>query len=201
MTNDAHRAGAERDTNRGFLSTRRSSRQQQPGHVAAGDQQNDARRAHQYPERRPRIAHRFFEERAEDDGEVEAAIWILRALPDDVARDGFHIGSGLGKRQFGLDTGQNLVAVVAAVVRGEVLWAESQRRPHLRLVGKVKARRHDARHYGRCAVDTDSPADHARVATKGPLPQGVTENHHVVSPRLRFLGEKCPTQTRLNAQD
>ncbi len=71
------------------------SRQQQIGHVGAGDQQQEGDGGEQHQEEGLDVAHHVFLHGEEGDADVLVGFGIFQG---EIVRDGVHVGLGLGER-------------------------------------------------------------------------------------------------------
>ena len=171
---------SQRFANRDLALPRLGPRQQQIGHIDAGDQQDECDRTHQRPQRGAYIAHDFVLQKISNDRmDIRAERMIL--LADAVSRL-LHVSRDfilrVEQRDTRFQTPNEVQKMAAALTR--VGQAQLQRRPQFRRIEfawrKRKASRHDARNGAVSPINLHHAPDHRRIARESPLPQGV-RNH------------------------
>ena len=143
--------------NRHFLAPAGDARQQQAGHVDAGQQQQKSHRAQQQQQRGPDV----FEQRLFHPHHGNIPTRQPGRLRIDAARDGAQLGLRLGDRDARLQARDDAEIVVHAV-----LGAQLRDRPrHVKVAGQrmPEIRSEHADHGVRLAVHDERPADDARV--------------------------------------
>src|SRR5687767_14582047 len=89
--------------------------------------------------------------------------------------------------------------MAAAVLR--LLRGESNRCPKLIVaLQKIKIRGHHADYRVALTIERDGLIYDCRIAAKPPLPQAVTQDHDIITPRLIFFERKFPTNQRPHAE-
>ena len=143
LTDDAPRTGAQRGADRNFFLAGHGARQQQIGHVGAGDQQDAGDRAEQDQQGAARVADHLLLQR--DDAESQAAIGriVLRMIVAQAGGERIHFGLGLGRGDAGLEFADDVVVLVVAVLGG--IGLHRKRQQDLRLIfGSVQGGQHFA---------------------------------------------------------
>ena len=182
------------------------SRQQQVGDVRAGDQQNECDGDGEHPQRRPHRLADF----ALDANDLEPRLSIrggARLLAADAQRNVLDLG---GRRRQWNTVGEPRHHRQAARAAG-LGRRHRKRRPELRVViRKMKVRRHDPDHgvvlterdpAAECvAVEGHRAAERGRVAAEVPLPGAMTQDDHLVAPRLLLVRRERAAQDRLHTE-
>src|SRR5262245_25987943 len=198
LPHDAPSAGAHRHTHGDFSLPRRSARQQQVGHVRAGDQQHASDGAQQDQQRRPDIANDGVSQRRDRHAIALIGVGILFFQR---YRDVLHLGASL------LDRGARLqprhaiqTRVVAATLPTRTAAQLAGGNPYLDAVGKPVAGRHHADHGIATVTQLDRSIDDVRIAAEAPQPQRVAEHDHRRRARLVFLAGEDSPQRGIDAQ-
>ena len=198
LPHDAPARRAHRVAHRDLARPCRRARQQQVGDVGAGDQQDEADRAHQGQEHdADRAGVEAFVERLDDaDGELLVAGRMSRGQALD---DAVELGPRLRGGDAGLQAREH--GEVADVAAAALLRRRDRRHPQLGVGRELDAGRHHADHRGRLAVDADRQAEHAAIAAVARLPQRVAEDHHALGARLVVAAPEAAAEEHRLAQD
>ena len=117
------------------------AREHEVGDVGAGDEKDEADSSHENHERGLDVADGFFEERMENDSEIEFVVGVGGVLLDHGAGDTVHVGLNLGERETGLDAPEDFETVTAAAVLAEVVGSECQRSPDFGFARDIRIHR------------------------------------------------------------
>ena len=196
----AHQApapGAEGGAHRDFARSRRRAREQQVRDVDARDQQHEADRAEQDPERpliglRHRVQQRLHADRIAGDPRGKAA--------GDVLLDPIEVLLRLRDRHTVAQPGHGADVVRAALVVGVGLLRERERHPQLGVVRKVESRGHHAGDFIALAFQRDRAADDTWIAAVDATPHAVADEHDRPRPRTHVVFGETPAEQRLHAQ-
>ena len=197
-------ARAERGAEGELRAPRRAAREQQVGHVGAGDQQDQADGAEQQDQRRASVLDDVVLQR--DDPNPHLRGGVLGELLAELRRDSIHLRLGLGQRHVAPDPAEH--GEEGEVPRRGLLVVELDRREELRvgheepLGGQVQpeARWQDPDHLVGDAVYLDRASHQAGVAAVAAEPEPVAEHHHVRPAGHLFIGCEGAPQHRLHAE-
>src|SRR5688572_8142103 len=123
-----------------------------------------------------------------------------RILLRQAAGDRAHVIAGRLDRCAGLET-RNDLDVMRATLGLNVLGAELERNPELRLQRKLEALRHDANYFARYAIDLQWLTDDARIGSESPRPQRMAEYHDIARPFAIVIVGDRPTEPRRRPHD
>ncbi len=175
LAQQAHRLCAQRRAHGDFGAAAGGAHQQQRTHIGAGDQQHAAGRADQDEEGDAGVAEEFVFERHH--GDAHALVGAGK-FGGKLAGDGGHLGLCIGGRPSGLDTTDHFQKVTVAA--REQLRRHADGNPEFGLaIGELEARRHHAIDGIGRPAHQDGAANEVRVAAEPPLPEAVTEHHHL----------------------
>src|SRR6185369_17479029 len=186
---------AERGPNRDLLASHCRLRQKQIRDVRTRDQQHEPNRAKQNQHRQTQIADVVSMQRARDKAEtfVCARVFSGQSLPDPC-----EIGIRALNADAGLQTSDQSEIVIAASTR--LVGLHGPRRPQLSLTKwKEEAARHYADDRIRFSIKRDVAIDDRGIAIEASLPERVTQNNHVLLPRLIFIREERAAECRRHA--
>src|SRR5260370_31079155 len=128
-------------------------------------------------------------------------VWIFWVLLDGGCGDRLHIIASLGKRESGLEPGENFVAMIAAIIGREIRRHEDLRRPQVGRRWVIKALWHDADHLAGSAVNGDIFADYLGVGAKDALRQLIAEDDNAIVALFPFIGRKRAAEVRVYAEE
>ncbi len=187
-------ARTQRGADGDFLFASRRARQQQVGHVGAGDQQDQRDRAEQHQQRAAHVAHHLLLQADHVHAEAGAAL----VFDADAAGDDVDIGLRLLHGDARLEADEDVVVFVAAALCR--VRAQRQRQKDVHLVHRPfrghdlgveqKAALEHARHSEWVSVEGDALADDGGIGVEQPLPGAVAENGDSRSARLVLLRQQ-----------
>ena len=193
---------AERGPDRDLASPDLGPREEEVGHVGAGDEQQEHHGAGEEEERGAHASRDLVGERY---GEGREAHGLgVEPFLGEAAGHRLELGRGLRGRRSRRELRRRVEAVIAALLGG----VEEERHPELRRLrgvlaevrGKTEAAGHDADHLAGPAVDQDRPAHEPGVAPVAALPEPVADDHHRVRARLLLFRSEVPAEDRIRAQ-
>ena len=154
LAHEVAAAGAQRGADGHLAAARGGARDQQAGHIGAGDQHDEAHRHHQHQQGRAYAAHHAVLQQVGVDahGVVGRGILLLEAL-----RDGVEVGAGGGQRDVGLQAGEDMEAGARSAIE-ELAAGLAERGEDLALevrVGVAEAGRHHADDGVRLAIEIE----------------------------------------------
>ena len=179
MPNQHAATRAERRPHRQLALARDRARQQQVGHVGAGDEQDEKDGAHQREQRRPHVGDEVLANRLHV--EVQARGLLGGESRSQLVRDAIDVRLRFGNRDARLEAADDADADVVAVALREV-DAEGcpEVRPRVdagaRAEQQLGARLQHADHFNPLHPELDDLADDFRIAAVVTLPELVTEN-------------------------
>ena len=112
--------------------------------------------------------------------------------------DEIHLRLSLLPRHPGFEAANGPDDVILTAL--QILRRELHRRPHLGLARKLKRGWHHADDRELEGVQSDGSADHARIPSKAPNPDIVSEEDHAAASIPVVLGAEAPAEHRLDAQ-
>src|SRR5215510_9079965 len=186
---------AQRRAHGEFLAPRLATRKREIGHVGAGDEQDEADRAQQQPERSANIAHHFIQQRRDEDGHLVVLDGILAPQ-----RGGDLIDLRLrlfdGNALFQAPHHhQEVVATLSLIFR------QARRRPDFVSRGKLKLRRRNADDRMRFSVELDGFSDDRFLAAKAATPQTVADDGDARRPGRVIRREKKTPAFRFDVEE
>ncbi len=188
------RGRPQRRADRHFPPAPGGTRQQQVGHVGAGDQQQKShghlQGHHSAPHRGPHILHRYRKyARAESFVEL-----VLRLQP---LGDHRHFGTRLLHRHAVGQSREHVIPPLAFLLAAHV---PAHRDEYLNAVhlhalvqrGQMKIRGQHAGHFVALAVEPDRSPHDPGIAAEPPLKEGVAQKRHLLPSGHTFIGAKEP---------
>ena len=170
-------------------------------HVEAGDREHGSDRAQEEKQRAPHVLHDVVVE----GGDLGPHLMVrVRERCREALRDGMDLRSRLPESCAGSQPRHDLRLVVAPVC--EKLGREGRRQEERHgAKGAEPARRDEPRrkhthHAARLPIETDRPAENARVRREPAPPEGVREDHDTLAALPVFLGDEGPAQHRPHAE-
>ncbi len=191
--------GAEGGAQRELLLARRGAREEQVGHVGAGDEEHEADGTQEDEQGPSHVAdHEIVEaDRREGQRRVRLGKGRLQSTPDAL-----QIGEDLRQRHAragAADHGQVLVAA-RRCGRGVEGRAVLERRVHVSRRGEVSPPREHTDDRVRIAAHFHHPSDRGQVAAELALPEAVVEHGRVAAPALMLLREEAAPDRHLQAE-
>ena len=132
---------------------------------------------------------------------TEPLIRVFAVLFDDRSRKRGHILPRLGERDPGLQTGENFVPVIAAIIRRKIGRDKNLRHPEFGRRRIVEALRHNPDNLAASAIDDDFLAHNLWVGAEGALPEPIAENNNAIASLLGLFGQECPADGRIDPEN
>ena len=202
LPDEAGRAGPERRAHGHLALPRFRAREEKIGHVGAGDEQQEADRAEEEPDRAADGTDDLFPQR-EDDG-VELHRLGIEPPARPRLRDGVQVVARLRDRSARLEPARRVKSVIS-VVRARAVppirRPQRARRRILEIGRQHEVRGHDPDDLVRRAVDLDRAAEDRRVAGIPPLPEAVAEDRDLRPVRDVLLRREDTSPDRRHAED
>ena len=189
--------GAERGTKGNLALARFGPRQQQVGDVGAGDEQQEADRTEEQPDRAAHRADDFIGQRQRH--RVELHLHRVEAFGRHRAGDAMQFVGGLRHRRAGREPRRGEQPVTAVVGRVRI---HLERDPQLARLGilEIRRQREPRRHHAddlvALAVDQDAAADDRRIRRVAAVPHPESENDHPRTAWQVFLGRERTADER-----
>ncbi len=188
-------AGADRQADRGFASSRRGAREQEVGDIRARDEQHEADRACEQEERRLRVADHRLVRRRETHAPAMVRVGIRRIEP---GAHGIDLRLRRANGRAGLQSPDGHHEPAVARHAAHVVFDGG---PQLDVIGReAKPRRHHADDDVRAAFHHDRAADDAAIAREQPLPDAIPEHDDFVATRAIVGGFDHAAEQRRRAE-
>src|SRR5262245_45372820 len=178
-----------------FLAPRLATRERQIGHVGAGDEQDEADRAQQQPERSANIAHHFIQQRRDEDSHL---VVLDRILAPQRGGDLIELRLRLFDGNALFQTPHHHQEVVATL---SLIFRQARRRPDFVSGGKLKLRRRNPDDRMRFSVELDGFSDDRFLAAKAATPQTVADDGDARRPGRVIRREKKTPAFRFYAEE
>src|SRR5262245_15742948 len=178
-----------------FLAPRLAARERQIGHVGAGDEQDEADRAQQQPERSANIAHHFIQQRRDEDGHL---VVLDRILAPQRGGDLIELRLRLFDGNALFQAPHHHQEVVATL---SLIFRQARRRPDFVSRGKLKLRRRNADDRMRFSVELDGFSDDRFLAAKAATPQTGADDGDARRPGSVIRREKKAPAFRFEAEE